>query len=78
MSTLDDLNSQLTAANTALTELLTGAAITRVRKDGKWLDFKPANAEELKAYISDLKSQIASISGSSSGSFPRRPLRLTL
>lgn len=48
---------QLTEARTALHQLLTGQAMVSITRDGKKIDFSPANRGDLERYIDQLEAQ---------------------
>lgn len=47
---------QLIEARTALHQLLTGQAMVSITRDGKKIDFSPANRGDLERYISHLEA----------------------
>lgn len=68
------LAEQLVEAETAYHELMTGTAAVSIRdSDGSSVMYRATNASRLKAYIEDLKSQIAADStGSNTTRYPLR------
>lgn len=50
--------TRLTEAQTALHELQTGTKAVKVKKDGREVEFTPANIYRLTAYIEELKAQL--------------------
>jgi predicted regulator of Ras-like GTPase activity (Roadblock/LC7/MglB family) len=54
--------ADLTAAETAYRNLMTGQAVkVLVDQNGERVEFKPADASKLAAYIYDLKSQLGMV-----------------
>lgn len=54
MATLQQLNE----AREALHLLITGQSTVRVQRDGKLVEFSPANRRDLENYITQLESQL--------------------
>lgn len=60
MASLTTLQTWLTEAETALHKLSTGSQTVEVKKpDGATVKFTSATTHDLRAYIADLKAQIA-------------------
>lgn len=49
---------QLNEARQALHQLLTGQAMVSIQRDGKRVDFTPANRRDLENYINQLEGQL--------------------
>ncbi len=49
---------QLTEARDALHLLITGQGMVRVQRDGKMVEFTPANRRDLEIYITQLEGQL--------------------
>ncbi len=58
MSDQDILRQQLKEARGAYHKLMTKGGVTRIRHGEKWLEYKPAQASELLAYIAQLENQL--------------------
>lgn len=59
MPTLPATQTLLEQAKLALHELLTGqAVVTLVDQNGERMEYRPANANQLRAYIRDLERQL--------------------
>jgi len=50
---------QLNEARIALHQLLTGQAMVSITRDGKKVDFSPANRGDLERYIAQLHAQVS-------------------
>ena len=68
------LAQQLTEAEAAYHSLMNGSAVASARdSDGSMVMYRATNASRLKAYIEDLKSQIAAeTAGSNTTRYPMR------
>ena len=51
----DPIADQLAHAECALEKVLTKGAVTRVEHNGKVVVYSPANLQELKAYVAQLR-----------------------
>ena len=69
MADLATLQSYLSGAESALNKLLTGQLVVEFDRAGTKIRYTPANIEELRRYIAELRSQIAALGG---GGNPRR------
>lgn len=49
---------QLQEAQTALHNLMTGKAVVSLQRDGRRVDYTPANKAQLQNYINQLESQL--------------------
>ena len=64
MTDLATLQTRLANAETALDKLITGRQIVEIRHgQNEVMRFSAANIGQLRAYIADLKGQIAKING---------------
>lgn len=63
MADLATLTGWLTAAETALNTLATGAQTAEVRVDGQIVVYRAANIDTLRSYITDLRGKIARAGG---------------
>lgn len=65
MTDLQTLRTRLTEAENARHELLTGARVQKVTRDGRSLEFTSAreSLDSLNAYIAELQAQIAEQTG---------------
>jgi len=71
MATTSELQTWLAEAEAAMRDLVLGRAAVEVRdSNGESIRFTSANVSRLKAYIADLKAQLAGTSADA-----RRPLR---
>lgn len=52
------LQQQLAEARSALHQLLTGQAMVSITRDGKKIDFSPANRHDLEKYVNSLEGQL--------------------
>jgi hypothetical protein len=57
------LQEKIDAAEKALHDLMTGGATVRVQDGDTMLQYQPADAAKLRAYIDDLKTQSGSGGG---------------
>jgi uncharacterized protein YceH (UPF0502 family) len=76
MSDLATLKSRLSEAESAYHGLMTGSLEESVASGDRNVRYKPTEAPKLQAYIADLKSQIAALSGTTSAR--RRAIAVTL
>lgn len=74
MADLATLQTRLSEAEAALHKLSIGALRASVSYDGQTVTFTKAEMGELRAYIADLRSQIAALTATPAGR--RRPLHL--
>lgn len=59
MPSLPSTQTRLEQAKTALHDLMTGqSVVTLVDQNGERMEFRPANANQLRAYIKDLERQL--------------------
>jgi hypothetical protein len=63
MTTTDDLETQLSEAQTALHKLMTGQGVVRLMYDAKEVIYTPANIGDLRAYILELQVQLGQKTG---------------
>jgi polyhydroxyalkanoate synthesis regulator phasin len=63
MADLTTLQTRLSEAEDALHKLLTGQKAVSVSDEGQSVTFTQSNIEELRAYINELRNQIADLSG---------------
>ena len=76
MSDLATLQSRLSEAESAYHRLMTGSLEESISFNGRSVGYKPTEAPKLQAYITDLKSQIAALTGATSAR--RRAITVTL
>lgn len=76
MSDLATLQTRLTEAESAYHRLMTGSLEESISFNGRSVGYKPSDAPKLQSYISDLKSQIAALTGTTSAR--RRAIAVTL
>lgn len=59
MPSLPSTQTLLEQAKAALHDLMTGqAVVTLVDQNGERMEFRPANANQLRAYVKDLERQL--------------------
>ena len=62
----------LETAEAALAKILTTGGVARLREGEKWVEYHPANVQELKSYIATLRgAAISAVRISSSKGFGR-------
>jgi hypothetical protein len=66
MATLSQLQTWLTEAEIAKHKVALGLSVELRTYQGRTLKYTAANADQLDAYISDLRSQIATMQGNTS------------
>ncbi len=66
MADLATLQTRLAEAETAEHSLLTGTRVAVVARDGRRIEYTPGSLPQLQAYIADLRSQIAALTGTPS------------
>lgn len=54
--------AQLNEAKAAYHKLLTGTGVASIQKDGRKVEFTPANKHELKAYVDELTVALGTVS----------------
>ncbi len=70
-TTLQILETKLHEAETKLHEIQITGQVRRVRdQNGEEVEYGPVNIQDLRKYISELRSQIAALQGTSSSSTP--------
>lgn len=77
MIELSALRSRLAEAEAALHRLMTGSAVVVSARDGRRIEYsvaKPGDTDRLRAYIVDLKAEIAALEGLGP---TRRPVSLS-
>lgn len=73
MATLSDLQSKLAEAETALHSILIGKGVAQVRDfNGEMVAYSKADTSALRAYIKELRDQIAVLLGTPNSSGPMR------
>lgn len=81
MADLSTLQLRLAEAELAYHRMQTGTAEVTVEQGGEVamkVTYNNASVDKLRAYISDLKAQIAAITGNSGGLARRRPMYVEL
>lgn len=68
-SDADTLRVRLAEAEAALHALRIGEQKVRIRRDGREIEFKPANRRDLEDYVYSLKKQLGEATRTARGSF---------